>query len=212
MTGKASPDELSGGPLRRAVLRHPWAFGIAIGLLFFPVLRCATAGEAEPLPDLGPAPAFVLEDASGGSVTRDSLRGHVWIAHPYVSPCEGPCLATLSAARELRGRFERQGLPVQILGWPIGSVAPGEHRILIERHGAKDGVWRLLVAENSPAPLAALQGTPLGEPDLTRLVVVSADSQIRARLGIGSLGLDEASSLAVRLVSEAAQRPSQDHR
>ena len=117
-------------------------------------------------------------------------------------------MATLSAAGELRRRFAAQGLSVSILGWPVGEVSLGEHRVLIERHGAKDGHWRLLLAENDAAPLGALQGVPLGEPSMTQLVVVSADSKVRARLGIGSLGVDEAVSLAVRLVSEGARQGS----
>jgi len=121
-------------------------------------------------------------------------------------------VATVSAAGELRSRFAAQGLSVSILGWPVGPVSPGERRILIERHGSQGGLWRLLLAENDAAPLGALQGVPLGEPSLTQLVVVSADSKVRARLGIGSLGVDEAVSLAVRLVSEAALQGSQPSR
>lgn len=200
------------GPLRRAVMRHPWGFGIAIGLLFFPVLRCMSTGEADPIPSLGSAPDFALEDHTGAEVNLGSLKGSVWVVHPYVVPCEGPCVATMSAARELRDRFQRHKRPVHILGWPSGPVSPGELRTLIDRHGVEGQRWRLLRGETREAPLSALQGSPLVAPSLTQLVVIGSDSQIRARLGIGSLGVEEAASLCGRLISEARLQAPQGAR
>ena len=206
MTPDMSSDEPRGGVIRRTLMRHPWAFGITVGLLFFPAIHCFTAGPPKTVPSLGSLPDFQLEDPGGEPVTRASLKGSVWIAHPYVAPCEGPCLATLSAVRDLRARFDEQHLAVQILGWPAAPVRASERHALIERYDAHRAGWRLLEGESIESLVMALQGSETPTPNMTQIVVVGSESHVRGRLGIGSLGVQEATSMVRNLVNEAARR------
>jgi len=48
---------------------------------------------------------FRLTERSGKSVTLDSLRGKVWVAHFFYSRCQGPCTKTLPAMRALQRVF-----------------------------------------------------------------------------------------------------------
>jgi protein SCO1/2/putative membrane protein len=48
---------------------------------------------------------FTLTERSGRPVTRDDLRGKVWVVHFFYSQCQGPCTKTLPAMRELQQTF-----------------------------------------------------------------------------------------------------------
>jgi protein SCO1/2/putative membrane protein len=45
-------------------------------------------------PDLGPAPDFTLTDCHGKSVSRDDLKGKVWVAHFFFTECAAGCSVT----------------------------------------------------------------------------------------------------------------------
>jgi protein SCO1/2 len=45
-------------------------------------------------PDLGPAPDFTLTDCHGASVSRDDLKGKVWVAHFFFTECAAGCSQT----------------------------------------------------------------------------------------------------------------------
>src|SRR4051794_20594235 len=45
-------------------------------------------------PDLGPVPDFTLTDSRGKSVTRDDLKGKVWVAHFFFTECAAGCSVT----------------------------------------------------------------------------------------------------------------------
>jgi protein SCO1 len=82
---KVSTPELPSTPLR-ATLR----FLVLLVVVFLAVsaLSCA---PREPIADLYPIPDFTLTERSGRTVTRDDLKGHVWIASFVFTNCGGPC-------------------------------------------------------------------------------------------------------------------------
>ncbi|MBI4569111.1 MAG: SCO family protein [Planctomycetes bacterium] len=56
----------------------------------------------EPLPRLGQAPAFSLTDRSGATITRDSLRGRIWVADFIFTRCSTECRLMSAQMRELQ--------------------------------------------------------------------------------------------------------------
>jgi protein SCO1/2/putative membrane protein len=60
------------------------------------------AGEFSPLsPPLEVRP-FALTERSGNTLSRDDLRGKVWIAHFFYPTCQGPCTKTVPVMRQVQ--------------------------------------------------------------------------------------------------------------
>jgi protein SCO1/2 len=63
-------------------------------------------GRAAPLPTLGEVPPFALVERSGRPLTRDGLRGSVWIADFVFTRCSGSCPMMASAMSRLQVALE----------------------------------------------------------------------------------------------------------
>lgn len=73
-------------------------------LLAFP--RPTSADEPDRLRrPLGPVGPFTLTERGGKTVTRDDLRGKVWVAHFFFTSCAGGCAITTKHMKELQDHF-----------------------------------------------------------------------------------------------------------
>lgn len=74
-------------------------------VLLLPALARADSFRpfAEPLP-VGP---FALTERSGRSVTRDDLRGKIWVAHFFYCTCEEGCAETTASMARLQKDFAK---------------------------------------------------------------------------------------------------------
>jgi cytochrome oxidase Cu insertion factor (SCO1/SenC/PrrC family) len=52
---------------------------------------CSRTPEADPFPEIGPVADFSLVNQDGKKVTREELRGKVWVAGFIFTRCAGPC-------------------------------------------------------------------------------------------------------------------------
>ncbi len=78
---------LSGGPIRRAFLKHPWWFGIIACALFVPIIRPLTRYEPALPPVHGALPGFTLVDQAGAPFDLERMRGKVWVASFFFVSC-----------------------------------------------------------------------------------------------------------------------------
>jgi len=70
------------------------------------VAATATAGEFVPLaPKVAEVAPFSLTDRSGKVITRDDLRGKIWVAHFFFRCCNQGCPQTTAGMMELQRAF-----------------------------------------------------------------------------------------------------------
>lgn len=72
-----------------------WAGGFLLFVLAvtmgYSLWRGSERRDVEPLPVVRAVPEFALLDQNGQTVTRDDLRGKIWIADFIFTRCQGPC-------------------------------------------------------------------------------------------------------------------------
>jgi protein SCO1/2 len=189
----------------------------ALALLF----ACASCSHDEPLPKLGDVPAFALRDQNNRPLTRDSLRGKVWVADFMFTSCPDVCpLLT----EQLAGI--RKGLPDDpSLAYVSFSVDP-EHDTpeklaeFASQHGASapnwffvtgplDDVKRVVTAGFKQAMDAqpAEQGKPLNILHGTHYVLVDRHGAIRGFHRSDADGIKELKAAAQRLLTEKDAAP-----
>jgi protein SCO1/2/putative membrane protein len=108
----------------------------------FPFLRDDDPAYSPAGIDVGP---FTLTERGGQAVSRDDLRGKVWVAHFFYSRCQGPCNKTMPAMRELQERF--RGKPdVRLVSISVDPAddTPELLRRYAEDQGANPEQWLFL--------------------------------------------------------------------
>lgn len=88
-------DEPQGNRVADRMQRLAWAgaflaFVLAVAM-GFSMWRGAERRDVGPLPSIGAVPEFSLTDQDGRTVTKDDLRGNIWIADFIFTRCKGPC-------------------------------------------------------------------------------------------------------------------------
>lgn len=68
----------------------------------FAAWRGAEQRGVQPMPVLHQVPAFELIDQTGAPLSRDSLRGNIWITDFFFTRCQGPCPLLTARMAELQ--------------------------------------------------------------------------------------------------------------
>jgi len=113
-------DEPQGDRVAERMKRLGWAgaflaFVLAV-VMGYSMWRGSERRDVEQLPVLRAVPDFTLTDQDGQTVTKDDLRGKIWIADFIFTRCKGPC--PLMTARML----EMQRALVKAPGIKLVSV------------------------------------------------------------------------------------------
>jgi len=157
----------------------------------WPVSTGAPAPSSEDR--FGPVPRFEFEAAGGGTVSRESLKGEVWIGVPFFLRCTGPCP---SITRDLLERVypELEGTGIRLVSFSIDPEfdTPAELASYMEDIGVDAARWSFLSTDEEEAmhefvrdglkvPLARNEGED--DPGLaithgTRMPVVDAEGRI----------------------------------
>lgn len=85
----------SGDIIAGRMQRLGWAgaflgFVLAVGM-GYSMWQASLRRDVEKLPVIRAVPDFTLTDQNGRTVTKDDLRGHIWIADFIFTRCKGPC-------------------------------------------------------------------------------------------------------------------------
>ncbi len=136
------------------------------------------------------APAFTFKDQAGRSVTRDDLRGFVWVADFIFTSCTGPCPELTLRMRSLQQGIEKFGGKVKLVSFSVDPEfdRPAVLRSYAERHQAKTDLWWFLTCDSEQemhtivrdgflqALSPAVQGTPIIHS--TRFVLMDRQGRI----------------------------------
>lgn len=97
------------------------ARSIALCALAFcvPLLGCRGSNE---LPKFSEVPAFSLQDQNAAAVTRDQLRGKVWIANFMFTSCPDVCPILTTKMASVRSKLVAERVPVQIVSFSVDPV------------------------------------------------------------------------------------------
>ena len=133
-------------------------------------------------------PPFELRDQNNRSVTRDSLKGKVWVAHFVFTRCKGPCPLTTSRMQELDTKLKKVRKDVQLVSFTVDPEydTPSVLKDYAALVGASDG-WTFLTGQPSSMQDLIVKGLlqPIAkEPDgtpahSTRLVIVDREGWLR---------------------------------
>lgn len=120
--------------------------------LAFPWYLRATRGPAEsaagPLPVLFTLPDFSLTERSGGTVTRATLAGKVWIADFIFTTCPGPCpLMTRRMAGLQAALADQPDLRLVTITVDPRRDTPERLKEYADQHGADPRRWLFLTGD-----------------------------------------------------------------
>ena len=147
-------DEPQGDRVADRMQRLGWAgaflaFVLAVAM-GFSMWRGAERRDVEPLPVMRAVPDFALTDQDGNTVTKDDLRGKIWITDFIFTRCQGPC--PLMTARMLE--MQRALLKTPEVKLVSVSVDP-EHdtpevlKAYAEANHAESGRWKFLTGDKA---------------------------------------------------------------
>ncbi len=88
-------------------------------LLIVSLLLLNACQRQEPLPSFTSVPSFALTAQDGRQVTRDDLKGHVWIADFVFTNCPGPCPLLTSHMRGIQDLLAERSLDVPLVSFSV---------------------------------------------------------------------------------------------
>lgn len=171
-------------------------------LLVLPLLGCPSPKPASPptgavrATDLDfPVPDFKLTERSGKPVTRDDLKGKVWVASFVFVRCSGPCPQVSATMARLQTELKLAETPdLRLVTFTIDPDrdTPGELKDYAKTFSADPDRWLFLTGreeeihklliEGFKAAVVRTKSTTVGEEfdHSTRLAVVDKAGVIRA--------------------------------
>lgn len=215
------PPDLDAPPWLRLLRKHIWLVAALFGIITLTAIRPLLRHVPEPPPVLLTLPTdYALVDQDERPFTPDTLRGKVWVAGFVFTSCPSTCPAVTRAMQDLRARFDRTGVEVEMVSFTVDPATdtPAVLRAYADQAGADHDHWRFVTGD--PARVVALvrDGFKLGigtpEPAATapqydiahstKLALVDPDGNVRGYYGIEpDQGLDEIYHRAQHVMAEA---------
>ena len=148
--------------------KHIWVISFVLGALAITAVRPLIRRVPDPPPVMFQLPdGYALVDHRGEPFTPETMQGKVWVASFVFTTCPSTCPAVTRAMKDLRDRFERNGIDVELVSF---SVDP-EHdtpEVLAEyarNVGADTENWRFVTGEPEAVAQLIGQGFKLGVGD-----------------------------------------------
>lgn len=143
------------------------------------------------LPVIGPAPAFSLIERGGATVTRDDLRGRVWVADFVFTRCAGPCPELTLRMRSLQQALQDRKDDVRLVSFTLDPEydTPSVLQEYAKKNRADERQWLFLTGADQKtihdmirngflqSVIAAKDGEPIVHS--TYFVLVDRQGQIR---------------------------------
>jgi hypothetical protein len=133
-------------------------------------------------------PDFALTDQDGNAVTKDDLRGKIWIADFIFTRCQGPCPLMTSRMLEMqRALVKTPDVKLVSVSVDPAHDTPVVLKAYAEANHAEPGRWRFLtgdmgiirrlVTEGFMQPLDEENGEPVHG---TMFLVVDSNGMVRS--------------------------------
>jgi protein SCO1/2 len=217
-----TPPDLQRPPWLEWIRRYVWVLAFATGAFTLTALRCS--GRLRHVPD-PPEVMFVLPqgyalvDHEGRPFDPDTLRGKVWVAGFVFTTCPSSCPAVTRAMSDLRERFDRYGVDVEMVSFTV-DPAHDTPEVLAQYVADQDlpsERWRFVTGEPKAVLGLVRHGFKLGvgerEADAegvaydiahsTKLALVDGDGGVRGFYGISDEhGTDEIFERAQHVLDE----------
>lgn len=148
-TSTSAPESESG--LSRAVMPILIFGGLLVVAVVVGVLVTqGPGGPSGPLPVIAEVPEFSFTERSGETVTRDDMRGRIWVADFFFTSCSGPCPEMSLRMRSLHQAILSEGLPVTLVSVSIDPEydRPAVLRRYADKYGADAKRWLFLTGED----------------------------------------------------------------
>ncbi|MCA9690782.1 MAG: SCO family protein [Myxococcales bacterium] len=205
--GPDSSDAPQRGPLRRLFMRYPWHISFVLGIILITVQGLRMRHIPEPPPVLFQVPEFSLVDQSGREVTRDSLRGQVWIGSFFFTSCPSICPKITKSMLDLQSRLQSEGVDVKLVSFTVDpdNDTPEVLARYAKTIGADLERWRFVTGPRAQMEQLVVGGFKTamdpskrdGDVEMydiahsTKLVLVDRDGGVRGYYDTDAQGLDE---------------------
>jgi len=100
-------EDVVAGRLRRLGWVGAFLLFVLTVTMAYSLWRGSEQRDVHPMPVLREVPDFTLTDQTGAAVTRDSLRGKVWVTNFFFTRCSGPCPLLIARMAEFQKASER---------------------------------------------------------------------------------------------------------
>lgn len=220
-----TPSDLQRPPWLEWLRRHLWVIAFATGALTLTALRCS--GRLRHVPD-PPEVMFALPtdyglvDQQGRPFSPETLRGKVWVAGFVFTTCPSSCPAVTKAMGDLRDRFDRYGVPVEMVSFTVDPShdTPEVLAAYMAEHALPTERWRFVTGEPTAVLRLVRHGFKLGvgerEADeggvaydiahSTKLALVDGEGGVRGLYGISDEhGTDEIFERAQHVLAQMEQ-------
>jgi protein SCO1/2 len=198
------------------VLRCKAILGIALAGL----LLAGCRGSSE-LPRVAQVPAFELRDQDGARVTREALRGKVWVANFMFTSCPDVCPILTAKMAGVRTRLVGDRVPVRIVSFTVDpqTDTPAVLKQYARERSADHADWRFLTGpideikrvivegfKQGLSPQPAQAGQPQAILHGSHFVLVDAELYIRGYYASDGDGLLRLARDARMLAEDAKRR------
>jgi cytochrome oxidase Cu insertion factor (SCO1/SenC/PrrC family) len=141
----------------------------------------------------GPVPDFSLTESSGRTLTRDDLRGKVWVADFIFTRCAGTCPSMTGRMRQMQDTLPSE---INLISFTVDPDrdTPQVLAEYAKHYGAEGQRWLFVTGKKDELFKLSIEGFKLGVTDTggteiepimhsTRFVLVDKEGQIRGYYG-----------------------------
>ncbi len=191
------------------------------GIIFFVLLNVSLMGlfvlngvadvptETDELPVLYPLPEFSLTSDKNAPLSKEDLKGKVWIADFIFTSCAGPCPVM---TRRMAGVAERLALYPEVQFVSVSVDPETDTPEVLSAYGEKFGAdptrWHFLTGSMDAIQTLAVEGFKIGSVDdpvihSTKFCLVDKSGQIRGYYtGTDEAELNELVAAVHQLIKE----------
>jgi protein SCO1/2 len=216
-----TPPDYPAPPRLEWLRKYIWVIGGVMAIVTITVLRPRLRHVPDPPAKMFQLPAGLeLVDEHGQPFSVERMQGKVWVAGFVFTSCPSTCPAVTRAMADLRERFDRMQVDVEMISFSVDPVrdTPTVLREYAERVGVSTEHWHFVTGD--PATVRALvrDGFKLGIGDRepkgdagmydiahsTKLALVDGDGAVRGFYDIEpDAGLDEIFHRSQHVIAEA---------
>lgn len=147
------------------------------------------AAPVPALPILGEAPDFAFTERGGAKLTRDDLKGRLWVASFVFTRCGGPCPLMCMQLADLQKTVKHKVQDIRLVSFTLDPDydTPEILNAYAERFGASPEKWLFLRGPKAEVQelaskgfkLSAIEGQERGIVHSTHFVLVDHKARIR---------------------------------
>jgi len=142
------PEDVMAGRMHRLGWAGAFLVFVLAVTMGYSLWRGSERREVVNLPVLRAVPEFSLTDQTGEVVSKDSLRGNIWIANFFFTRCQGPCPQLNARMAEMQKALAKApGVKLVSVSVDPAHDTPEVLRKYGEEFQADPAKWKLLTGD-----------------------------------------------------------------